>query len=317
MSTADIKDALRLFRDRYQTQVAPHLHPLDAYASAYVYGNTAGVQTNLAGDLAELRCRLLAKDTMPHGAPDGLAVNLRREGYADLSEPYDVDLIGRIRDRFDEVIEDEEHSEVVHREDPGDGNVYLRDLTSPMKSVPAFAELITDEIRAILHAYYGAHFQIRTMRAYRTRHIPPEIVQTTDVYNDYWHLDGKATDHVKLFVALSGTTERDGPLHIMPKPDTRRIARRRPTYDRDRDGKPGGFVDENGDAVTLTGPAGSALLGNSQACFHRAGIPEEGRTRDLVQFYIAPAVEPWPKNWDADDLPNSTSPGGLLRPVRY
>jgi len=312
-----IKNTLRFCRDQYYETVSPKLRPLDTRASARLYGNSAGTQTNLSGDLAELKCRVLSDGVRTNGHSDGAADHLRGHGYAELDEIYDSGLIERIQERFDTVIEDDQYSSVRHREDPGDGNEYIRGLDDPLAAVPEFVELVNDYVRSTLNEYYDAHFQIRTARAYRTHHIPEEIVESTDIYNDYWHFDGKTPDHVKLFITLSDTTEADGPLHLMPKEGTEQISRVVPEYNRYEHGVPGGTVDELGDAVTLTGPAGTAMLGNTQCCLHRAGIPEEGNTRDLVQFYIAPATEPWPEDWGTTDVPHSTSSGGLTRPFRY
>jgi len=45
------------------------------------------------------------------------------------------------------------------------------------------------------------------------------------------------------------------------------------------------------------GPAGTALFFNAQLCVHRAGIPQAGLHRDMVQFVIDPSPVPLADDW--------------------
>lgn len=310
------RTALRIPYRGYKSHVAPRLAPLDLYAGAYLYGNLGGLHRNVTGSLAERRSRLRTDGEMSEPARRSDARKLRDKGYLELGTPFDDDLVETIRHRYEELIERDDHTEPLHHDDPGDGNVYRRALNDPVGDIPEITELLTDDVRSILRSYYGAPFQVLIVNAYRTEHVPPDLMERKDVFSNHWHVDGKSTDHMKLFVCLSETNDEDGPLHVLPKPDNRKIARSNPRLDRYGDGKPGGRVDQIGDPVTLTGGLGTAMLANSQLCLHRAGIPDEGRTRDLLQFYMAPATEPWPETWDSDDLGNTYS-GGLRRLVKY
>jgi hypothetical protein len=55
--------------------------------------------------------------------------------------------------------------------------------------------------------------------------------------------------------------------------------------------------------VKFTGDAGSAILANTEHCFHRAGFPDEGNIRDIIQFQFTPARDPLSDNWTNDVLP--------------
>ena len=46
------------------------------------------------------------------------------------------------------------------------------------------------------------------------------------------------------------------------------------------------FIDENFDATKFTGPKGKVLIARTNQCLHRASIPKNGRTRDLLTFYV-------------------------------
>ena len=46
------------------------------------------------------------------------------------------------------------------------------------------------------------------------------------------------------------------------------------------------------------GPPGSTILANSSKCMHKAGVPEAGVLRDIMQFRIDPSIEPLRDDWD-------------------
>ena len=46
-----------------------------------------------------------------------------------------------------------------------------------------------------------------------------------------------------------------------------------------------------------TGDVGTALMCNCNLGMHKAGIPNPGHYRDLIQFQLAPSSEPLPKDW--------------------
>jgi len=145
---------------------------------------------------------------------------------------------------------------------------------------------------------------------------PEEIYRKTQMHAENWHTDGKSTDHTKLFVTLSDTTEADGPLHIVPKDDLKTVAKHTVPFDQAVDGKPGGAVDQLADPVTLTGERGTAMLSNTTVCIHKAGNPDPGHTRDIIQFYMAPSHKPWPRGWDTSMMGN-THNGGVWRLYKY
>jgi len=72
-----IKNTIRRCRDVYYETVSPKLRPLDTRVSARLYGNSAGTQTNLSGDLAELKCRILSNGAKTNGHSDGVFDRLR------------------------------------------------------------------------------------------------------------------------------------------------------------------------------------------------------------------------------------------------
>jgi hypothetical protein len=288
---------------RYLSSSYERFDAEDRWLGAKYYGNFAGFHNNLGGELAEFKNRKFSPRFVSSSADSiseeqEAAMELRHNGYTVLGNIYESNLIDQITTRYNELIEQDEHTQVAHTNDPGDGNVYLRGIKPPQEQhFPEVSQLFTDKIEDVLKHYYRSQVQIRSYRAYRTRHVPQDLMERTEVYNNYWHCDGKTSDHIKLFVCLSDITEKDGPLHIMPKKYTKNLSKLRPQFDRETDGEPGGVVDENGTPVTLTGRPGTVMLANTQSCLHRAGVPDEGHTRDLIQFYLAPSSTPLSDNW--------------------
>lgn len=305
------------YRRRFQS----HLRAPDRQLGKTFFGNVSGVNRNLTGYLAKRKSQFRTTDLkLVPSASEGMegdAEEFVRKGFTSLGRPYDQDLMDRIRDRYEDLLETDEYTKRMHsNEDILDGEVYRKGIIDPVDEIPELTQLLTDHIRNVIKQYYGSHFQVRIANAYRTRHIPPDIYNETEVFADNWHTDGKSTDHIKLFVTLSDTSEEHGPLHILNKDDVAKIADKTVPYDRAVDGVPGGVVDDIGTPFKLTGERGTAMLGNTTVCLHRAGNPDPGETRDIIQFYIAPAHEPWPDEWTTSDMGN-THDGGVFRLYKY
>ncbi|MFC7071960.1 phytanoyl-CoA dioxygenase family protein [Halovenus rubra] len=299
-----------------------NLQTEDQWVGAKYYGNFAGFHNNFGGNLAETKCRTASGnppqiETTQESEELEAAMELRHNGYTKIGNIYDEDVIDEVVSRYNNIIENKEHTKSSHSNDPGDGNVYIRGIDSPQEEYfPEAEQLVTEKVKNILRNYYRSHIQIRNLRAYRTHHIPPELMESKEVYNNHWHCDGKTSDHIKLFVCLGETTEEDGPLHIMPKKYTREYAKRNASFDRETDGAPNNVVEEHGEPVKFTGVAGDVMLANTQTCLHRAGVPDEGRSRDLVQLYIAPSSEPLPENWIDSEL-EGADPNVWSRLLKY
>lgn len=314
-------NTVRTTATHYNRHVQGHLRWPDQYLGKVVYGNVSGLNRNTTGRLAELKCRLRTSDLdLEPAASEGMAgdvVEFREKGFTSLGTPYEDALMDRIRDRYEELIETDEYTKTMHsNEDVLEGEVYRKGIRDPVDNIPALTELLSDHVRNLIKRYYGSHFQVRIANVYRTRHIPPDIYNETEVFSDNWHTDPKSTDHIKLFVTLSHTGDEHGPLHVVSKDDVAAVADRSMPFDRSMDGVPGGLVDQHTDPVTLTGEPGTALLANPTICLHRAGNPDPGETRDIIQFYIAPAHEPWPDVWTTSDMGN-THGGGVFRLYKY
>lgn len=314
-----VGNVVRGMAGQYRRHLRDYMRVPDRHLGKTIYGNVSGVNRNVTGYLARWKSQLRTSDLelVPEASEgmEGDPDEFTRRGYTSLGRPYDDDLMERIRERYEELIETEEYTKVMHRETP-EGKVYRRGIKDPIENIPALKELLNDHVRNVIKQHYGSHFQVRVANVYRTWHIPEEIYRKTQMHAENWHTDGKSTDHTKLFVTLSDTTEADGPLHIVPKNDLKTVAKHTVPFDQAVDGKPGGAVDQLADPVTLTGERGTAMLANTTVCIHKAGNPDPGHTRDIIQFYMAPSHKPWPKDWDTSMMGN-THNGGVWRLYKY
>jgi ectoine hydroxylase-related dioxygenase (phytanoyl-CoA dioxygenase family) len=93
-------------------------------------------------------------------------------------------------------------------------------------------------------------------------------------------------------------TEDHGPFHILPLSQSHKLAKQR--AGRFSPEKLDQFVEAE-HVIKCVGSAGTALLCNTELCWHRAGIPAEGNHRDIVQFQFKPSDEPLSDNW-IDDI---------------
>lgn len=261
-------------------------------AGRWFFGNTVRFSDNVRGLVREKRAQY--KSNVQITPDHENAAKLRNFGFVELGQVYDKMTIERIEEQFDRLIEDDNHS--FMRDKNREARGYSRQLSAPVDDIPEILELITDDLIETLESYYGSHFQmdLKRLRAWRNYHVPPEIVDEYEAFSNYWHCDRHPTDRIKYFVYLTDVTEDDGPFHLISKPETKRIVKKEGirVENRHEQGIPGGIIKQSGNVIKFTGSAGNAALCNTQRCLHRAGIPAEGRYRDIIQFQFTPATEP-------------------------
>jgi len=241
------------------------------------------------------------------------ARTLAERGFVDLGPTFDESLIDRIQSKFDSLIENDDL--LLDWNPDGYDQTFVKAIGNELvEHIPEVAQFITPEVGSLIEQRYGSYFQVRQCYAYRNYQVPPDIGE--EIYANYWHIDAQTSDHLKLFVNLTDVTEDDGPLHLISYEDTSDLARKKVSWDRQRDGVPNEVVETNADITKFTGPRGSAMLANTYRTFHRAGVPAEGRTRDLFQFVLAPASEPLTYDWYERPL-EGVSNSHARRPVEY
>lgn len=162
------------------------------------------------------------------------------------------------------------------------GSLAIRSLTYAGREMPELVKLVTPAMIDAVREYYGSNFQLLNIDARRTWHIPP-MPNSEEVYSNNWHTDGRRVDMLKVFVAASDVTEADGPTHVLTREWTHEIIKRGFRNRRDY-GLPIEMIENQQHMARLVGPPGTALLANTNLCFHRAGVVGEGRERDILEF---------------------------------
>jgi hypothetical protein len=258
-----------------------------------VFGQSNKLSSSLAGNLAIKRAQLSgANGQSPYRSE---AQALSETGIVELGQPYDQSTIDAIRSRFDEIIDDGAYTYTRG----ADGTNYSFGIESSTfdfaEKFPEVADVVTSDVLDVLQGYYGTWAKPIRINMWRNHHVPPEVVESSEVFSNYWHTDPHTTDHLKLFVYLSDVDEDHGPFHAVSTADSLSITN---NYKRSRDGVPNGRVnDEASEIIKFTGPAGSAALCNTNTNLHRAGIPAEGNHRDLLQIVFVPSSKPFDDDW--------------------
>ena len=253
-----------------------------------VYGNTNGFVDNFRD-----RNNVLSKvdKSMEKNNPDLYA--MVKNGFTKFPMQYDESLIKSIQKKYNSLIEDDSTSFANSGYKDKDFGRVIKD---PNKVFPELSKLITKDVIEFLSKYYTSHFTISYIYCARNYHVPLEIREKFETFSNFWHNDKQPPSEIKYFVYISDVTEKDGPFHVHTKDKSAELLNMgfgdRFNYKLSED------VLENPKYLTkMTGPAGTSFFGNASLCLHRAGDPDEGHSRDLIQFIINKSDEPFKENW--------------------
>jgi hypothetical protein len=269
------------------------------------------------GSLARKRASLSGDDFVASEFNEHVH-ELETAGITELGRPFDAETIDIIAEKFASVIESGEHTYTRGTDD--EDYTYGIDSTEFdfAGRFPEVGRVVDDLVTDVLKQYYRTWFKPVRVNMWRNNHVPPEVVESSEVFSNYWHADPHTTDHVKLFVYLTDVTEDHGPFHAITTDESKHVTR---SYRRERDGIPNGYVEDTVDEVIkFTGPKGSTALCNTQTNLHRAGIPAEGNHRDILQMIFAPSTEPLPDDWierREEYAFSGSDHNGLSRLLRY
>jgi hypothetical protein len=268
-------------------------------ASILIFGNGAGIRSNRIGRTLIAAARSEKEPLDPPSARHaGLAEHLRRVGFSTAEPGYDRKLLERLRDDVTACLDDP--GQAVHAaaaKVPGVDipSVRLRDA---VKSVPGLRSLVNQEVAAVVSAYFGAHFRVVEIAAWRNHHIPDAGI---DAYSNFWHFDRLNVAHLKYFVNLGDRVDRFGGAfraHSVSK--SRAIARAGFLNRAIVVGRARNLIETPDDMFSLEGDLGAAAFVNTTLCLHRAGVPRRDNPRTMVSFTFLPARAPLAQEWTLD-----------------
>jgi len=274
------KNAVKVAQSRFNFSVGKLL-----------FKNTAGLEANLKGRKSR---KMMAKYNTKEQSKNPKVLELKKNGYVNLEVPFDNEILQKVLENYNRMIEDEEFSFVRSE---NNGKVYSRMINRAHKQIPQIKNMITRELKELFSEYFGGNFQIVYTAMWRNYHVPPEVQAEKEIFSSKWHCDGANTEEITLFINLSDVKEKNGPLHIQSFERTKELIKLGFKTRQDPD-LPLNVIDDQKYVVKHMGPPGSTILANSSKCMHKAGIPEAGVLRDIMQFRIDPSIEPLRDDWD-------------------
>ena len=281
---------------------------VDVKLGRFVYANTTPITNNIAGKVRLSIARGLQRRAVAAG---DWSSKFQRDGIARvpcgmLPASAVAAIVGSFKARINDPETSEPYGEYPQSLLRKSGRLFGRRIRDPRR-LNGVSGLVTPELIAFIEMAYRCHFQVLSIEAYRTLHVPDEVHQGIDAYSSWWHCDQRATDITKVMINLSDVSPEDGPFAV---------ATRRTTAEWLKGSKFAKFgrrIDSNfdvsaediasGRVVELVGPSGTAILCNTQLCFHRAGVPVEKRARDIIQLVLAASTQPLSSTWVAHSDP--------------
>lgn len=256
-----------------------------------IYGNLLGPENNR---VARRRLEEARRHAAPAPEVPG-AAELRRDGCG-FYGGIDRERLETVRREYLAAIENPALADRTGRSprrlaEPGEP-IYRMIINDVSQAMPAAVSLVDSGLQRFLRAYYGANFRLYSMEAWRIFHVPAEDLDGNSPYSLLWHVDGHPPDTMKLFVALDDIGEDQGPLHFVTKARSDSLVRMG-YRNRHRYGGATEALEDLKYVQRLTGPVGAAAFCNTTTNLHRAGIPQPGRHRDILQFRFEAATEPF------------------------
>jgi hypothetical protein len=160
------------------------------------------------------------------------------------------------------------------------GNFYSQYHVVQVENFPLSIKRAIKNYDTILRMFLGDCYRINEGNIWRNHSIPSDFLNN-ELFSQHWHYD-KVVDfrNIQLFVLLGDVTKDDGPFEYVSNPDEQNIL---PSV-LDRNNK-----DLNLKTQHLTGKRGDTFLFSTGSTPHRAGIPAEGRHRDIFSVAFFPA----------------------------
>ncbi len=261
---------------------------VDEGAGKKIFGNTTGVVRSMSG---RSKLNNLLDPELKKTNPE--LFHLKKHGFTKYGNSYEKSLIDKLSEKFDELVENEKTSFPIGGYK---GKIYSRAIRNPEKCFPELVKIITKDVRDFLTGYYNTNYKISHIFCGRNYSVPEKIKNETEMFSNFWHMDRDPSSQLKFFLYLSDVTEKDGPFTVQSKVRTKELIKagfgNRDHYDLPLD-----VLEDNTFVNKMTGSRGTTLFGNVTTCLHKAGTPDEGHFRDLVQFIIDPSDKPFSDDW--------------------
>tara|TARA_B100000242_G_C43047240_1_gene488917 strand:- start:1863 stop:2810 length:948 start_codon:yes stop_codon:yes gene_type:complete len=141
-------------------------------------------------------------------------------------------------------------------------NILLNDLKSHINKLKNFYNSNIYVTNAVIFKYYGYNFNKNEVNSYQL-----------------YHNDQYLFTYFRLFINLEDVDLSKGPLHIFSVKNSNFFSKKHKYKSRYNYKK---FGTEDDIAFKNVGKKGETLFFNTSRCLHRGGIPDEGKTRNML-----------------------------------
>lgn len=262
--------------------------------SKLFFNNASGLRGNLKAMFTNMTIKKNSLDNKIH--VDGQVNDLATKGHVKLEHLYDPQLIRVIENKFDKLIDNKKNFQIIAKEND---QIFCKKMLDPINKIPETKNLINDKVIKFLESYFKTNFKATRFLIWRNYHIPLDLQKKHEMYSNWWHCDPENATWVKLFVTLTDVTEKNGPFHVVTKSRTKELIKmgfgHRGNYK-----LPTQVMEDPKYVWKATGRPGTAFACTCTLGFHRAGVPESGHHRDILQILFSPSNKPMKENWHED-----------------
>ena len=267
--------------------------------SRSIFGNNAGFINNLHG-------RSLRNNNLKNDGPQEKAFKLNQNGFVNVSLASQETTIETLASDIDEIFSNpKQHLDKIVNaggKNFEDNHVVLK---NPLKIFPDIGKLFTEEILDLLNGYYRNGAKIKHVRVWRNYGADVDS-ESANLFSNQWHNDQFDTSRIKLFVYLSPVVdEKTGATQMMNKSNSQKIMRSfgyfRRSWVLPHTKK---LMENKSFKEILKGKRGDAFFLNATELLHRAGVPNLGHHRDIIQIEFEGANNPLPIQAQLSKLQN-------------
>ena len=192
--------------------------------------------------------------------------------------------INKVDKKFKININNEIHKQIT---DQSGLPILKYEINNNLKSyLKNFLINISKEPINILKNLFKCNVYITTVQIRRTYHINKNEFKNESIYSEDFHCDKYVGTHYKQFIYLNDVDAHNGPFIYMSKDMTKKFVKNFRFKNR--------FIKDTSKEKLdkfenyFTGEKGSSILVNTTQCLHRAGIPKQGKFRDIIVItYVA------------------------------
>ena len=248
---------------------------LNQYLSKRIFGSYIGLERFLIGYIKLIFFR---KKIFRFKKSNEIQ-QLLKTGYLEFDQLIDIPDLDQCYTIIKQKLENENQITKLSNTQEYKSKGFKTLLNDPHK-IEGIYDLIPREVTHIIEEFYGSSKYKILPEIWRNFHVPDEIIKDNEVLSDRFHLDANDYTYLKLFVLVHDVDESQGPYTFIDKINSQsfirsRIYNNRSNYDSEK-------LDKK--SIQVKGLKGKFIITHNAYCLHKAGIPEKGKFRDIIQY---------------------------------